>query len=145
MPTSSTCLHATSVAIDNKGLLILGPSGSGKSALAIQLIVLGAELVADDRTDIQLTRGALYASRPPRLPQAIEARGVGLIAMPTRDPVCVELAVDLSETETTRFPLPAVRQFLGHPVTVFKSVPDLYFPSALLLYLKHGRFTGKDT
>ena len=38
-------------ASDGRGLLILGPSGAGKSALALQLIALGARLVADDRTD----------------------------------------------------------------------------------------------
>ena len=43
-------LHASCIDIDGRGILILGESGSGKSTLAIQLIALGASLVADDKT-----------------------------------------------------------------------------------------------
>ena len=38
-------LHATAVAVDGSGLLILGPSGSGKSSLAIEILALGADLI----------------------------------------------------------------------------------------------------
>ena len=58
-------LHATCVAVDGRGLLILGPSGSGKSALALQLIALGAQLVADDRTRVS-RRGAASGRPLPR-------------------------------------------------------------------------------
>ena len=47
-------IHATSVCLNNKGILILGKSGSGKSDLALRLIEqAGALLIADDRTDLQ--------------------------------------------------------------------------------------------
>lgn len=63
-----TILHASCVALDGRGLLILGPSGSGKSALALELMALGADLVADDRTEIEgqgpdLVAAALRPSR----------------------------------------------------------------------------------
>jgi HPr kinase/phosphorylase len=45
-------LHATTVAIGGRGVLILGPSGSGKSGLALELMAMGAGLVADDRTEV---------------------------------------------------------------------------------------------
>jgi len=44
--------HATTVAVAGRGLMIEGPSGSGKSALALELMAFGAELVADDRTRV---------------------------------------------------------------------------------------------
>ena len=42
--TKST-IHATTVAIDGRGVMIRGGSGQGKSALALQMIAMGAELV----------------------------------------------------------------------------------------------------
>ena len=41
-------LHASAVAIEGRAVLITGPSGSGKSGLALDIIALGARLVADD-------------------------------------------------------------------------------------------------
>ena len=40
--------HATSVAIQDSGIMILGSSGSGKSDLALRLIDAGATLISDD-------------------------------------------------------------------------------------------------
>ena len=45
-----TIVHASCVARDGRAVLIRGASGSGKSGLALQLMALGAGLVADDRT-----------------------------------------------------------------------------------------------
>ena len=54
-------LHATTVALAGQGVLILGPSGSGKSGLALQLMAMGAELVADDRTIVTARGSTLHA------------------------------------------------------------------------------------
>ncbi|MFQ5437976.1 MAG: HPr kinase/phosphorylase, partial [Paracoccaceae bacterium] len=43
-------VHAGAVAFDRRAVLILGPSGSGKSSLALELMSRGASLVSDDRT-----------------------------------------------------------------------------------------------
>jgi len=51
---NSTQLHASCVSIDGKGILLLGPSGSGKSDLSLRLIDGGATLVADDRVDVSI-------------------------------------------------------------------------------------------
>ncbi len=64
------------------GILLLGPSGSGKSDLALRLIAAGAELVADDRTDLFVRRGLLYAKSPTRIAGLMEVRGVGILALP---------------------------------------------------------------
>ncbi|NMM45808.1 hypothetical protein HH303_15030 [Rhodospirillaceae bacterium KN72] len=88
-------IHATTVAIDDRGVLLTGPSGSGKSDLALRLIEAGAELVADDRTSIEESNGALLASAPAPLVGLLEVRGVGLIQLPHRDHVPVALVVDL--------------------------------------------------
>ena len=52
-------IHATCVAIEGRGVLIVGPSGSGKSDLALRLIDRGAALVADDYTDLNVDGRAL--------------------------------------------------------------------------------------
>ena len=54
-------IHARCVAIGGQGVLILGDSGAGKSDLALRLIDGGARLVADDRTELYVARGALCA------------------------------------------------------------------------------------
>ena len=58
---------------------MIGPSGAGKSALALQLLALGAELVADDRTDIIRQGDHLIADVPQAIAGMIEARGMGIL------------------------------------------------------------------
>jgi len=78
-----TTLHASCVALQDKGLLILGPSGSGKSALALQLMALGAVLVADDYTDLVRCDDRVIARCPAALRGLIEARGIGILRADT--------------------------------------------------------------
>ena len=63
-PQGTLIMHASCVAVQGKGVLILGPSGAGKSSLALQLMALGADLVADDRTEISVQNGAAIARSP---------------------------------------------------------------------------------
>ncbi len=77
------------------GVLILGPSGAGKSDLALRLIAQGAILVADDRTDLVVRRGALYAKAPARIAGLIEVRGVGVLSIPYTEEVRLGMAVSL--------------------------------------------------
>jgi len=92
----SITLHATCVAIRDRGVLILGPSGSGKSDLALRLIDRGAELVSDDGTIVEARNGRLIARAGPNIAGKIEARGVGILTLPYRLDVALALAVDLS-------------------------------------------------
>jgi HPr kinase/phosphorylase len=127
------------VDVDGHGLLILGPSGSGKSSLALTLIGLGARLVADDQVDLARRDDGLAATCPAPLRGMIEARGIGLLRAPTVTESRVRLAVDLGRTETARLPERNAIVFLGAAVDLVCGPMRAHFPAALLLYLKSGR------
>ena len=89
-------IHATTVAWDGRGVLLRGPSGSGKSDLAIRLIADGAVLVADDRTVLTIEGGRVIAAPPPALAGRIEARGIGIVETAFQARCALALVVDLN-------------------------------------------------
>ncbi len=98
-------IHATCIALGETGVLIRGPSGSGKSDLALRLIDGGAQLVADDYCDVNADHGRLSATVPATIAGKIEVRGHGIIALAFRPTVKVGLVVDLMpEAEIARMP-----------------------------------------
>ncbi|KKW93125.1 MULTISPECIES: HPr kinase/phosphorylase [Sphingobium] len=120
---SSETLHATSVAIDGQAVLLCGPSGMGKSDLALRLIDRGAVLVSDDYTRVLAIEGRLFARAPDRIVGMMEVRGLGLVDMPHADNAPVALAVDLSDA-VERMPLePAMRAMAGVDVPVVQLAP----------------------
>ena len=64
---SSETVHASTVAIDGRAVLISGPSGSGKSDLALRLLDRGFSLVSDDQTHVRREGDRLIASPPPNI------------------------------------------------------------------------------
>lgn len=110
--------HATAVAHGGRGCLIVGRAGAGKSTLALELIALGAALVADDRVDATSTGDAVLLSAPEALEGLIEARGTGLLRLPFERHVPVHLMVDLDTSADGRLPVPENRDLLGHAVPV---------------------------
>ena len=80
----------------NAGVLLLGDSGSGKSDLALRLIGRGAQLVADDRTELHVERRQLIARAPRRLAGFIELRGLGIVELPHAASVRIALVVNLA-------------------------------------------------
>jgi HPr kinase/phosphorylase len=137
---SHTTLHATCVAAAGRGLLIIGPSGSGKSALAMRLLSLGAVLVSDDQTRLDRQGDDLVATCPnPDLQGVIEARGVGLLRAPQQASVPLYLAVDLGQIEPDRLPPSRSVTMLGVRLSLVLQVQNDHFPDALMLYLRHGR------
>lgn len=115
---SSETLHATTVAIGGRAVLITGRSGSGKSDLALRLIDRGARLVSDDYTIVKRIGGGLSATAPSPISGKIEVRGVGIVAMEPSADVPVSLAVDL-DRGAERMPEPdEVRVIAGIPVRV---------------------------
>ena len=133
-------LHASCVAVEGRGLLILGPSGSGKSSLALRLISLGAALVSDDVTRVARRGDALVASCPnPDLQGLIEARGLGILRAPSVESAAVTLAIDMAQAESERLPPHRTVTILGSPVSLVLHLQNDHFPDALMLYLRHGR------
>lgn len=132
-------LHATTVVLRKAGLLILGPSGAGKSTLALQLMAVGAMLVADDRTDLQRQGQAVIASCPLALSGRIEARGVGILAARPAGPAKIAWAVDLAAGDGERLPQSQSLDVLGValPLVTTGYRPHLY--AALRQLLLDGR------
>ena len=121
--------HASCVAIGTKGVLILGNSGAGKSDLALRLIDDGARLVADDRTELYVSRNALYAQAPKSIAGLIEARGLGVVALPYRKTVRLALAVRLTTT-AKRLPEAAFYKPPG-PLTMTEALPFILLDGAM--------------
>jgi len=133
------CLHASCVTLAGRGLLIRGASGSGKSALALSLMALGASLVADDTVLVTLEEGDLVARTPDAISGLIEARGLGILQADrcAQSVICAMIDMDMVETER----LPAIRtvEILGQTVTLLRKFDAAYMAPALLQYLKRGR------
>ncbi|MBI1774321.1 MAG: HPr kinase/phosphatase C-terminal domain-containing protein [Proteobacteria bacterium] len=107
-------VHATSVAIGGRAVLLTGAPGAGKSDLALRLIDRGASLIADDQTRLVNVNGRLIARAPPEIRGLIEVRGLGIVAVRTTDEAPVALAVDLVRPELLeRLPEPEWVDFLG--------------------------------
>lgn len=100
---SSETIHASTVALDGRAVLISGPSGSGKSDLALRLIDRGYTLVSDDQTIVQRDGERLIASAPPTIAGKLEIRGIGIVDMETASDVPIALYVELT-SEIMRLP-----------------------------------------
>lgn len=114
-------IHASCVAIGNKGVLLLGRSGAGKSDLALRLIDGGARLVADDRVLLFLKGRALHARSPETIRGLLEIRGVGIVELPVRRQIKLTLAVMLGR-EGARLPEP---QFWAAPLRMNTKLPQI--------------------
>lgn len=93
---SSETVHATTVAKDGRAVMISGPSGSGKSDLALRLLDRGFALVSDDQTLVRRQGDRLIASAPSNIAGKLEIRGIGIVEMDHVDDIPVALLVELS-------------------------------------------------
>lgn len=134
----SLTLHASCVALLGRGVLICGPSGSGKSALALELMARGAALVADDRTEIHRAGAVLRARAPVAIAGLIEARGLGILRAEAVAEVQLHVIVDMCQLETERLPRHLEDQILGVSLPRLNRVDGAHFPAALIQYLKGG-------
>lgn len=131
-------LHASAVAAFGKGLLIRGAAGSGKSSLALELMALGATLVADDRTILTPAGSQVLLSAPSAIAGMIEARGLGLLrAEATQAPLSA--VVDLDEIETERLPPRRSIVILQRETPLLHGCARGSFPAALMQYMYGSR------
>ena len=93
---SSENLHASSVATEGRAVLIAGPSGSGKSDLALRLLDRGFTLVSDDRTIVRKEGARLIASAPETIKGKLEIRGVGIVDVESVQNIPLALVVELT-------------------------------------------------
>lgn len=106
-------VHGTTVALEGAGVLLRGPSGSGKSDLALRLIDGGARLVADDQTELTRSADGLVARAPATIAGRMEARGVGILRVPTVASAPVRLVVDMVPPDRVeRLPEPQFCEYL---------------------------------
>jgi len=111
-------IHASCVAIRGVGVLIAGPSGSGKSDLALRLIERGAVLVSDDYTLLHAEAGILHATAPAAIAGRIEVRGLGIVDRPTAPSIAVALFIEAGTPD--RLPEPATRVIAGIAIPAYR-------------------------
>lgn len=129
-----TPYRATAIAIEGKGILLEGPSGVGKSDLALRLINRGATLISDDYVDLKPAGGNLLASPPKNIAGKLEVRGLGIRAFPFVENIPVGLVIALvPRPEVPRMPKEKLIEILGMPLPKFvlhafdASTPDKIF------------------
>lgn len=138
--SGSLLRHASCIALQGRGVLIEGPSGAGKSSLALRLMALGAALVADDQVMITRRGAVLMVEAPFGLPNAIEARGIGLLHADMAGPVPLHVVVDLALAEPERLPPPRSITLLGCAIPLVLGRDKPHLDVGLMQYLRRGRF-----
>ncbi len=121
----SEVIHATALAMGGNGILIRGPSGSGKSDLALRCLSLVANklvsapfnLVSDDRTKLALENDAVMLAAPSTIAGKLEVRGVGIVDVPYAKRARLCMIAQLTDLEVERYPAlsPSVENILGKP------------------------------
>lgn len=109
-----------------RGALIEGPSGVGKSDLALRALDHGFRLVADDRVTAFAAGGRLYGKAPETLAGLIEVRGLGVVHAACPLPFC-EIAVLIRcaprPDAVERLPDPRAESVAGVSIPVFDLWP----------------------
>jgi HPr kinase/phosphorylase len=108
MTAMSEIIHGCVVAIGEKGLLILGESGAGKSRLLVELMSdtssPKARLVADDRVCLSKHGDKLVARPHPLIAGKIEIRGLGIQDSPHLEAVVLQSVLRLLPAKPARMP-----------------------------------------
>ena len=122
--SGSVLVHATAVAIAGRAMLLRGPSGVGKSDLALRLIDAGAQLIADDQSELTRRADTVFVRAPAALAGLLEVRGVGIVRFPVLAEAPLTLLVDLVSSEAVeRLPEWRSEPVLGCPVPLISIAP----------------------
>ena len=117
-------VYGTCVAIDGRGVLLRGPSGSGKSDLALRVVEAGGRLVADDQTRLTREGDRLVAAAPDAIAGQLEVRGLGILPVPSVGRAPLLLVLDMVPPEQVeRFPEPGTCSYLGVAVPLLGLAP----------------------
>jgi HPr kinase/phosphorylase len=146
-------VHGTCVALGRTAALLRGPSGSGKSDLALRFLFLARRgpaaleapiLVADDQVYLTRKGARLTASAPPTIRGKIEVRGIGIVEVKSADEAVLALVVELvaSSADIERLPDEATTPLLGLDIPLLRLSPwEASAPIKLAVALaraKHG-------
>lgn len=129
MPPNFLRIDGVAVAIDGQAVLLRGPSGSGRSDLALRLIDESAKLISDEQVELRRDAGRLLvgmpAVMPPALKGVIEVRGLGLIGVPHVDEfVPLAWVIDMARAvDIERMPKAETAEYLGVWVPCLKLDP----------------------
>ena len=113
MAAGSSTIHASAVLVGPKAALIRGPSGSGKSKLAWQLLdstLPFTRLVGDDRVYVEAQAGRLLVRPAEGLAGLIEMHGLGIRRVPYEAMAVAGFVVDLAAADAGRLPADQARQ-----------------------------------
>jgi hypothetical protein len=107
----SPTIHASAVLVGPRAVLIQGPSGSGKSRLALALLQAAeqdalpfARLIGDDRVHVEAAHGRLLVRPAAALAGLIEVRGLGIRRVPYDSLASIGYIVMLGEKQADRLP-----------------------------------------
>ncbi len=106
----TTSLHGVLVDVFGIGLLLIGKSGIGKSECAVELVLRGHRLVADDVVKCEWRPpGMVFGSPADMLRHHVEVRGLGVLNIKdlfgvtaVRDRKRIDIVVQLDEWDETR-------------------------------------------
>jgi serine kinase of HPr protein (carbohydrate metabolism regulator) len=144
---AAATIHASAILCGTCGILIRGPSGSGKSRLALSVLQTAsqgtsfARLVGDDRIHLEAAHGRLLMRPAKTLEGLIEIRGLGIRRLPFEPVAVVRLAVDLAASDAERLPEPASLEakIEGISIARLAVAPGGEALPALLAFLQYGK------
>lgn len=129
MTTAPLRIDGVAVAIDEQAVLLRGPSGSGRSDLALRLIDEGARLISDEQVELLRHDGHVFVSAPSIIPSnlrgRIEARGLGLVPVPhVTDAKRLAWVIDMAAADSIdRLPAALEAHYLGVAIPLLKLDP----------------------
>jgi HPr kinase/phosphorylase len=137
--TDTLLHHATAVAIAGEAVLLRGPTGAGKSDLALRLIDDGARLIADDQTLLRRAGSRIVASAPPAISGLIEIRGIGILRVERTMAAPLVLIADLvASGAVERLPERRCETVLGVEVPLITLAPFEASAPAKLRFLRRA-------
>ena len=118
-------IHASCVKWKNKGILLIGESGCGKSTGALALIEKGATLIADDYINIDIQNNTVFAVCPDTITGKIEVRGVGIVNMKSLPQTQIDLVIDCKPdfASVPRMPEEKTQNFSNKEVPLYDLCP----------------------